>query len=94
MGVIQMNKEFLIETMAKKSKLSKAEIKRLVDLTLDSIKTIVKTKGKLQLIGFGTFIVRKTKARTGRNPQTGKALKIPAGKKVAFKSGKEFKKML
>jgi DNA-binding protein HU-beta len=89
-----MNKEFLIETIAKKSKLSKAEIKKTVDLTLDSIKMIVKSKKKLQLIGFGTFIVRNTKARTGRNPQTGKAIKIPAGKKVAFKAGKEFKKML
>jgi len=90
-----MNKEFLIATMGKKlPKYSKAEIKRVVDLTLDSIKVIVKAKGKLQLIGFGTFIVRKTKARVGRNPQTGKALKIAAGKKVAFKSGKEFKKML
>jgi len=89
-----MNKEMLIEMVSKKNKKSKAEVKRDVDLMLDTIKTIVKTKGKLQLIGFGTFIVRKTKARVGRNPQTGKALKIPAGKKVAFKSGKEFKKML
>ncbi len=90
-----MNKEFLITTMGKKlPKYSKAEIKRVIDLTLDSIKTIVKTKGKLQLIGFGTFVVRKTKARVGRNPQTGKALKIAAGKKVAFKAGKEFKGML
>ena len=88
-----MNKEMLIEMISKKNKKSKAETKRDVDLMLDTIKTIVKTKGKLQLIGFGTFIVRKTKARVGRNPQTGKALKIAAGKKVAFKSGKEFKKM-
>jgi len=89
-----MNKKVLVEDVAKATKMSKAKAEEAVNVTLESIKKIVKKSGKLQLIGFGTFIVRKTKARTGRNPQTGKTIKIPAGKKVAFKAGKEFKKAL
>jgi len=91
------NKKELIEMISKDKQLkdmSKAKIEMMVNLTLDGIKAVVKKTGGLQLVGFGTFKVKKTKARTGRNPQTGKALKIAAGKKVSFKAGQEFKKMV
>jgi len=90
-GVIKMNKQTLVETVAKKCKSSKAQAASFVDATLDSIKTIVKSKGQLGLVGFGTFKVKTRKARTGRNPQTGKAIKIPAKKVVRFKPSSEFK---
>jgi len=85
-----MNKSTLIEEMAKKSDYSKAEIGRLLELTLDTVQRIVKKDGKLQLVGFGTFQVKKRAARMGRNPQTGKAIKIAAKKVVKFKASKNF----
>ncbi|WP_303673738.1 HU family DNA-binding protein [Vampirovibrio chlorellavorus] len=89
-----MNKEELVQEVAKKTKVSQKQ----VDETLASIvETIVKTvaKGKkVTLIGFGTFEPRKRAARTGRNPQTGKELKIPAKTVPAFSAGKKFKELV
>lgn len=89
-----MNKEELVQEVAKKTKVSQKQ----VDETLGSIiETIVKTvsKGKkVTLIGFGTFEPRKRAARTGRNPQTGKELKIAAKTVPAFSAGKKFKELV
>jgi DNA-binding protein HU-beta len=89
-----MNKEELVQEVAKKTKVSQKQ----VDETLAAIvETIVKTvaKGKkVTLIGFGTFEPRKRAARTGRNPQTGKELKIAAKTVPAFSAGKKFKEMV
>jgi len=85
-----MNKKTLIETIAKKADYSKAEIERFLNLTFESVKKIVKKDGKLQLVGVGTFQVKKRAARMGRNPQTGKAIKILAKKVVKFKASKDF----
>ena len=89
-----MNKEELVQEVAKKTKVSQKQ----VDETLAAIvETIVKTvaKGKkVTLIGFGTFEPRKRAARTGRNPQTGKELKIAAKTVPAFSAGKKFKELV
>ena len=89
-----MNKEELVQEVAKKTKVSQKQ----VDETLAAIvETIVKTvaKGKkVTLIGFGTFEPRKRAARTGRNPQTGKELKIPAKTVQPFSAGKKFKELV
>ncbi|MDD3178243.1 MAG: HU family DNA-binding protein [Candidatus ainarchaeum sp.] len=89
-----MNKKMLIEEMAKNSDYSKAELERLLNMEMDVMKKIIKKHGKLQLIGFGTFNVKKRAARMGRNPQTGKEMKIKASKTVTFKVGKDFKSSL
>lgn len=89
-----MNKKMLIEEMAKASDYSKAELERLLNMEIDVMKKLIKKHGKLQLIGFGTFNVKKRAARMGRNPQTGKEMKIKASKTVTFKVGKDFKSKL
>jgi len=88
-----MNKADLIAAVAKETKSSKAAAEQAVNAVLNNVKKGTK-KGGVQLIGFGTFSVGKRKARTGRNPQTGKAIKIPARKVVKFKAGKAFKEAI
>ena len=85
-----MNKAELIDEVAKVT-CSKKEAGLAVDATLAAIKKVLKKGGTVQLIGFGTFSVTKRKARTGRNPQTGAALKIAAKKVPVFKAGKGLK---
>ncbi len=65
-----------------------------IDTILDTIVKEVKKGGSVQLIGFGTFTSSKRAARKGRNPQTGKEIKIPAAKVPRFKAGKAFKDAL
>jgi nucleoid DNA-binding protein len=88
-----MNKADLIEAVAKDCSLTKRDASAAVEATLNHIKKGVKKDG-VQLIGFGSFTISKRKARTGRNPQTGEAIKIAASKSVRFKPGKEFKEKL
>lgn len=88
-----MNKADLIAAVAKDTKSSKAAAETAVNSVLANVKKGTK-KGGVQLIGFGTFSVGKRKARIGRNPQTGKAIKIPACKVVKFKAGKAFKQAI
>ncbi len=78
-----MNKADLIAAVAKDTESSKAAAEKAVNSVLANVKKGTK-KGGVQLIGFGTFSVGKRKARTGRNPQTGKAIKISARKVVKF----------
>lgn len=87
-----MNKGELIENIAKKSKTSKAAAGKALDCTLDAISVALKKGDKVTLVGFGTFSVVKRKARNGRNPQTGKPMKIKAKKVAKFKPGSKLVK--
>ncbi len=82
-----MNREQIIERIAKDAKVSKAQANRALKSTFDSITTSLKKGKKVSFVGFGTFSVSKRKARTGRNPQTGESIKIAATKVPKFKPG-------
>jgi nucleoid DNA-binding protein len=85
-----VNKAELIEAVAKVT-CTKAEASTAVNAVFDSIAKALKKGDTVTLVGFGTFSVKKRKARIGRNPQTGKEIKIAAKKVPAFKPGKELK---
>ena len=87
-----MNKAQLVEQVAKKLDISKAKANVAVNTVFDSVKASLKKGQKVQLVGFGSFLVRKRKARIGRNPSTGEAIKIAAKKVPAFSAGAELKK--
>ncbi len=87
-----MNKAELTQAVALKTKLSKAKAAEALNAAFDTIQASLKKGKNVALIGFGTFKVRSRKARTGRNPQTGAALKIKACKVPAFSAGKALKK--
>ncbi len=89
-----MNKQDLVEAVAKEMGTSKAGGWRAVNAVLDGISKGVKKDKSVQLIGFGTFSIKKRKARTGRNPQTGETIKIKASRTVGFKVGKKLKDMV
>ncbi|WP_145601900.1 HU family DNA-binding protein [Herbaspirillum huttiense] len=86
-----MNKGELIEHIAGEADISKAAAGRAVDAFIGAVKNTLKKNGTVTLVGFGTFAVGKRAARTGRNPQTGAALKIKASKVPKFKAGKALK---
>ena len=86
-----MNKAELINAVADKAEVSKADASRAVDAFIEVITKALKKNEKVSLVGFGTFDIRKRKARTGRNPKTGAPLKIAASKNPAFKAGKALK---
>ena len=86
-----MNKEELVQEISKKAGVTQKEATEVLGSLIETIqKTVAKGK-KVTLDGFGTFEPRKRAARTGRNPQTGKELKIPAKTVPAFSAGKKFK---
>ena len=82
-----MNKAELIDAIAKDAKLSKASAKNALEALTGAASKALKKGDKVTLIGFGTWSVSKRAARTGRNPQTGKEIKIAAKKVVKFKAG-------
>ncbi len=84
-----MNKNELVSAMAANSGLSKADAKRALDAFISSTANALKSGDKISLVGFGSFSVQKRNARTGRNPQTGKEIKIAAKKVVKFRPGSE-----
>ncbi|MED3977215.1 DNA-binding protein [Priestia megaterium] len=86
-----MNKTELVDTVATQAELSKQDAKKAVEALFETISNTLAKEEKIQLIGFGTFEVRERAARTGRNPQTGEEMTIPASKVPAFKPGKELK---
>jgi DNA-binding protein HU-beta len=86
-----MNKQQLIEKIAGDAKCTKAQAENILNHAFDSIKKAVKKGDDVKLVGFGTFTKSKRKARVGRNPQTGKAIKIPAAWYPKFRPGAEFK---
>jgi DNA-binding protein HU-beta len=89
-----MNKEELVQEVAKKTKTTQKEAAEIISTTIDVIsKTVAKGK-KVTLVGFGTFEARKRAARTGRNPQTGKEIQIPAKRVPVFSAGKKFRELV
>lgn len=86
-----MNKQELVASVADKAGLTKKDAEKCVNALVDAIKEALNKGDKVSLVGFGTFEVRERAARSGRNPQTGAAIKIPAGKVPAFRPGKELK---
>jgi DNA-binding protein HU-beta len=82
-----MNKAELVEGIAKASKLSKADSKKALDAFLEVTTKSLKKGDRVALVGFGSFSISKRAARKGRNPQTGKEIKIAAKKVVKFKAG-------
>lgn len=89
-----MNKEELVAEVAKLSKTTKKDSAAVIDAIVDTIQGAVKGGNKVTLVGFGTFERRERAARTGRNPQTGKEIKIAAKKVPAFSAGKKFKELV
>lgn len=89
-----MNKMELVEAVAKKTGMVKKDAAAAVGAVLDSIGQALKKEGNVTLVGFGTFKVSKRKAREGRNPRTGKSIKIAAKKVPVFKPGATLKKMV
>ncbi|MFN7684382.1 MAG: HU family DNA-binding protein [Oligoflexia bacterium] len=86
-----MNKAQLIEVVAKAANVTKVDAESVLNAAIDSIKKSVKKGEDVTLIGFGTFTKTKRQARSGRNPQTGKEIKIPAMTVPKFRPGREFK---
>ena len=82
-----MNKGELVSAMAEKSGLTKVDSEKALNAVISSISGTLKKGGKVTLVGFGTFSVSQRAARTGRNPQTGKEIKIAAKKVAKFKPG-------
>ena len=83
-----MNKGELIEAVAKDVGISKALAGKVMDSAIGAVTKSLKRGDKVALVGFGTFSVGMRKARSGRNPQSGKEIQIPAAKVAKFKAGK------
>jgi DNA-binding protein HU-beta len=86
-----MNKAEMIDAVADAADISKAAATRALDGALNTIAKALKKGESVTLVGFGTFSVRKRKARTGRNPRTGEIINIKATKVPGFKPGKALK---
>ncbi len=86
-----MNKAELVAAVAAKANVSQKVAGDVVAAVLSEIKDALKKGEKVQLVGFGSFEVRAKAARTGKNPQTGETINIPASKAPAFKAGNAFK---
>jgi len=89
-----MNKEELVQEISKKAKVTQKEAAGVLGSLVETIQKTVSKGGKVTLVGFGTFESRKRAARTGRNPQTGKEIKIAAKTVPAFSAGKKFKELV
>lgn len=89
-----MTKAELIAKVASDAQVKKSDAERTINSLLKTLSGTLKTEGRLALAGFGTFVVVDRKAREGRNPQTGKPIKIPATKVVKFKPGKQLKELV
>ena len=89
-----MNKAELVAAIAEKTELSKKDAEKALKAFTDVVSEELAKGEKIQLVGFGTFEVSERAAREGRNPLTGKAMKIPASKAPKFKAGKALKDMI
>ena len=89
-----MNREELVKEIAKSTKLSQKSVSEVLSATVESIQNTVKKGDKVILVGFGTFESRRRAARNGRNPQTGKEIKIAAKTVPVFSAGKKFKELV
>lgn len=86
-----MNKTQLIDFVAEKSDLTKAQAKNAIEAVLDGVTSTLVSGNSVQLVGFGTFKINKRLARTGRNPKTGEEIQISAAKVPSFTAGKGLK---
>ena len=86
-----MNKTELTAAVAAQAEITKKDAEAAVNAVIDAITEALKKGDKVQLVGFGTFEVRKREARQGRDPRTGKSIEIPASKAPAFKAGMPLK---
>ena len=89
-----MNKEELVSEISKKSKVTQKEANEVLSALIETVEKTVSKGKKVTLVGFGTFEPRKRAARNGRNPQTGKEIKIAAKTVPAFSAGKKFKELV
>lgn len=89
-----MNKTELVSAIATETGLTKKDSEAALKAFINTVSKELKKGGSVQLIGFGTFDVGKRAARTGRNPQTGEAIKIKAAKTPKFKAGKALKDLV
>ena len=89
-----MTKAELVNFIAEKADLTKADAGRALDAVMEGVIKGLKETGKVTLVGFGTFSAKKREARTGRNPQTGEAVKIAARTVPGFKAGNKLKDAL
>ena len=89
-----MNKEELVKAVAANTKMSQKDTAEIIGATIEAIQKTVSKGKKVTLVGFGTFEARKRAARVGRNPQTGKEIKIAAKTVPAFSAGKKFKELV
>ena len=86
-----MNKNELIEELSDKTGFTKSDTQKFLNAYIEAIQKALRKGNEVQLVGFGTFKITNRKARVGRNPQTGKELKIPAKKVPSFRPGKALK---
>ena len=87
-----MNKAELVDAISAETKLTKADAQRALDAFVNATTKALKKGDRVALVGFGSFSISKRAARTGRNPQTGKTIKIAAKKVAKFKAGAELSK--
>ncbi len=90
-GITVMKKVELVEAVAEKAGLTKADATRAIDATFEAITEALAKGDKVPLVGFGTFAVSERAAREGRNPKTGATVQIAARKAVTFKAGSALK---
>ncbi|MEW6712255.1 MAG: HU family DNA-binding protein [Candidatus Riflebacteria bacterium] len=91
---VSVNKSELVKAIAKKAEVTNANAQAILEAFVDAVKDGLKKGDKIQLIGFGSFATVKREARKGVNPQTKKAIKIPAKKVAKFMPGKELKELV
>jgi DNA-binding protein HU-beta len=86
-----MNRAELVEQIAAKADVTKADAERALGAMLETVATSLQNEDPVVIVNFGTFTVKRRKERKGRNPQTGEEIKIKASKVVGFKAGKALK---
>lgn len=86
-----MNKSELIDAIAASADIPKAQASRALDAVIETVTGALQKSDQVVLVGFGTFAVKERSARSGRNPQTGQPIDIPAAKIPTFKPGKALK---
>ena len=89
-----MNRVELVDAIAKEAGLTKVDADKALKAFVGTVYKELKKKGKVQLVGFGTFETSKRAARKGKNPQTGEAIKIPAATVPKFKAGNALKDLV
>ena len=89
-----MNRTELIDAIVKEAGVPKKDADKVLKAYVNTVEKAVKKGDKVQLVGFGTFELRKRAARKAKNPQTGETIKVPAAKVPAFKPGKAFKEFV